>query len=339
MNNEMNEFDLRVEQKKDLRKAKKEFSRIGFGYLIFSGLSIVVSLVIQIAVLSANEEFYYSHLFLNLVTPVSMYLFALPVLIAFLRGVKPMPPEKRRIGFGEIVSYFAVGFGLMYIGAYMGNGLMAALSGVTGNDYTNGLDAVVNGNMWVTGFFVVVVAPIGEEFVFRKLLIDRTGKYGCFISALLSGVIFGLMHGNFYQFFYAAMLGFLLGYVYMNTGRIWLCIAIHSVINFFGSVFTTLMSDALAELLEMNYPTVEQMIDIFAEKWLWIVLMLLFNVVVYSSIACAIVLPLVFRNKLRFGRGEIDIPRSERFSTVFINVGMICMIVFYVIEITLSLMP
>ena len=83
MNNDINEFDLRVTSDIEMEKARKDFSRIGFGYLAFSGLALLVSLVIQVAVFSYSEEMYNSHLFLNLVTPVSMYLFALPALSVF----------------------------------------------------------------------------------------------------------------------------------------------------------------------------------------------------------------------------------------------------------------
>lgn len=339
MNNDINEFDLRVTSDIEQRRAKRDFSRVGFGFLLFSGIALLVSLIIQIAVYSFSEEIYNSHLFLNLVTPVSMYLFALPLLIALLRGVKPLPPEKRTVKFAEFMAYLAVGFGLMYIGAFAGNGVMAYLSRVTGNDYSNALEGVIDGNLWVTAFFVVVVAPIGEEFVFRKLLIDRVGRYGSFISAVLSGVIFGLMHGNLYQFFYAALLGFLLGYVYSSTGRLGYCITIHAVINFCGSIVSTLLSSALGDLLSAEEMTNEQMIELIAEKWPWFLLMLFFNLLVYASIACAIVLPLVFKRKLRFLKGDTQLTKKQLLSAAFVNAGAICMIIFYIAEIFLALIP
>ena len=339
MNNDVNEFDLRVASDIEQQKAKKDFSRIGFGYLVFSGVTLLVALVIQIAVYSYSEEIYNGHLFRNILTPVSMYLFALPLLIAVLRAVKPMPPKKRRISFAEFMAFLAVGFGLMYIGAFAGNGVMSYLSGVTGHDYSNALESVVDGNIWVTAFFVVIVAPIGEEFVFRKLLIDRTGKYGGFISALLSGVIFGLMHGNLYQFFYALLLGFLLGYVYSSTGRIGCCIAIHSVINFCGSIVSTLLNNALSDLLNATEITNEQMLEMIAEKWPWFLLMMVYNLLVYASIACAVILPLVFKRKIKLVKGITRLNKREILAAVFFNAGITCMIFFYVAELLLSLMP
>ena len=291
------------------------------------------------AVYSFSEEMYNSHLFLNLVTPVSMYLFALPVLIAILRSVKPAPPEKRSLKFAEFMVLVAIGFGLMYIGAFAGNGVMSYLSGITGYDYSNVLESVVDGNLWVTAIFVVVIAPIGEELVFRKLLIDRVGRYGGFISALLSGIIFGLMHGNLYQFFYAVLLGLLLGYVYSSTGRIGYCVAIHAVINFCGSIVSTLLTDALGDFLNATEMTNEQMLALAVEKWPWLLLMLAFNLLVYASIACAVILPLVFKRKIKISVGDTRLTKKEILSAMFFNAGITCMIVFYVAELMLALIP
>ena len=339
MNSKVNEFDLRVTSEIERKNAKKDFSRIGFGFVIFSGISVLVSLVIQIAVLSVSEDFYNSHLFRNLITPVSMYLFALPVLVAFFSGVKPMPPEKKKIRFPEFMAYVAVGFGLMYIGAFMGNGVMSWLSEYTGNDYSNALEEVVNGNLWVTALFVVIIAPIGEEFVFRKLLIDRTHKYGSFISAILSGLIFGLMHGNIYQFFYAALLGLLLGYIYSNTGNIKYCIAIHAIINFIGSVVSVLLTDALGDLINATEMTNEQLLEMIVEKWPWFILMMAFSLLVYASMGCAIILPLAFRRKIKLCQGDTMLSRKELLSVAFTSAGIICMVIFYVVEFMLTLLP
>lgn len=327
------------EPKFDEKSAKSVFSRIGFGYLIFSGISMIVSLVLQIVAMLVSEEFYQSHLFMNLVTPISMYLFALPLLIAFFRGVKPVPPRKKNIGFGEWVLYLIVGFGFMYIGALIGNYIMSTLSAIVGYDYRNGLETLVDGgSLWVTTIFAVIIAPIGEEIVFRKLLIDRTGKYGCFISALLSGLVFGLMHANLYQFFYAAALGFLLGYLYYTTGRIIYTIAIHAVINLFGSVVSSLLTRGLEDI-DMSALHGDALIEFFSEHALQLVFVSAYSAFTYAAMLAAIVLPIVFRKRLRFDKGEIEIPSRARTATVFLNVGMICLIVFYVFEMLLSLIP
>ena len=55
----------------------------------------------------------------------------------------------------------------------------------------------------LTAFFVMVLlAPALEEWIFRKLLVDRTIRYGEGTAIFLSGLMFGLFHGNLNQFVY-----------------------------------------------------------------------------------------------------------------------------------------
>ena len=55
-------------------------------------------------------------------------------------------------------------------------------------------------NMMVTFLYMVICAPILEEYIFRKLIVDRTVKYGQGVAIVLSGLMFGLFHGNLNQF-------------------------------------------------------------------------------------------------------------------------------------------
>ena len=46
----------------------------------------------------------------------------------------------------------------------------------------------------------VIIAPVMEELVFRKYLVDRLVPYGQKTAVVLSGLFFGLFHGNFISF-------------------------------------------------------------------------------------------------------------------------------------------
>jgi hypothetical protein len=231
----------------------------------------------------------------------------------------------------------------MYIGNYIGQGVMFGISWAVGYDYSNMLNSLVEGqSLWLTFIFMVIIAPVGEELVFRKLLIDRTQKYGGFVSVLLSGLIFGLMHGNFYQFFYAFALGLLLGYVYYSTGKIHLTIAIHAVINFVGSVVAKTLTDAINSMnvdIESGVATEEEMINFLLNHGLTVAFMLAFIFFVLVAMACAVILPIVLRKRLALGKGEIEIPRGKTGRVVFLNVGIIVMIAVYIFEFVLNLIP
>ena len=323
-------------------KIKKHFSRIGLGYALFSAIALIVSMVIAGIVYELFPDFYGTTLFRNMVTPVALYIFALPVLLIALSPCEPKAPEKKRMRFGEWMLFLIASFGFMYIGSIVGNTVMSALSELVGYDYGNMLESLIDeDSLLITALFTVVVAPIGEEIVFRKLIIDRTQKHGPVISIGLSALIFGLMHGNFYQFFYCVALGVILGYIYYVTGRLYLTIAIHAVVNFIGSVVSALLtpiSDAITSL-ETEDPMA--IIGIIMEQPIAAVGFAVFTLFVYASMICAVILPLAFRKKLvsRLSPAEVSIPRGKIVQTVILSGGIIAMLVVYLLEFGLNLIP
>lgn len=324
----------------DEENEKRHFSKLGLGYALFTAISFAVSLIIQIIVLLINPELYESTLFLNIVTPVSLYLFALPALLIVLSKCESKPPEKKRMSFGAFILFLITAFGFMYIGAIIGDSVMELISESVGYDYSNGLEGIIdNDKLWLTAIFTVVIAPIGEEFVFRKLIIDRTQKYGGFISIGLSGLVFGLMHGNLYQFFYCFLLGLLLGYIYYTTGKLYITIAIHAIVNFVGSIVTSLLAP-VSDALETVDPEDVDALTGFVTENVWAILgLLVFSLFIYAAMACAVIFPIVFRKKLRLGKGEVVIPWGKIVPIVILNSGMITMIILYLLEFGLNLLP
>lgn len=324
----------------DEEKEKRNFSKIGLGYALFTAISFAVSLVIQIIVYLINPEFYESTLFLNIVTPVSLYLFALPVLLIMLSKCEAKAPEKRKMSFGAFILFLITAFGFMYIGAIIGDSVMNTISDLVGYDYSNGLQNIIDyDNLWITAIFTVIVAPIGEEFVFRKLIIDRTQKYGGFVSIGLSGLMFGLMHGNLYQFFYCFALGLLLGYIYYSTGKLYITIAIHAIVNFVGSILTAYLTP-VSEALEAIDPNDMGAYLEFVEANIGPLLGLIaFGIFTYAAMACAVIFPIVFRKKLKLGHGEVFIPKNKIVPVVILNAGIITMMILYLLEFGLNLLP
>ena len=230
----------------------------------------------------------------------------------------------------------------MYIGSIIGNTVMSSLSELVGYDYSNALSSIIDDeNLIITIIFAVIIAPIGEEFVFRKLIIDRTQKYGPLISIGLSGLMFGIMHSNFYQFFYCFALGIILGYIYYTTGKLYLTIAIHAVVNFVGGVIPSLFTSIIDALLAADPEDPSAMLEIVMENPLTFVGLIIFELFVYAAMACAVIFPLVFRKKLK-GKllpGEVCIPRQKLIPTVILNGGVIAMFVVYLLEFGLNLLP
>ncbi len=249
------------------RELRRTFSRLGFSLLsLIIGLLVgqYAVLIVLSAIAPEALEAWWVDWVLSL---VPLYGFGLPLMLLSLVGVKKSPhntdciaggtlAEKPRFHLGHWMLLLVIAFSFMYIGGYVGSILMAVLSALTGVDYQNSLNTMVTDSpLWMVFFAICICAPLGEELIFRKLLIDRTRRFGDTVSILTSGLCFGLFHGNFFQFFYAAIVGMLLAYLYTRTGKYWLCVAMHAVINFTGSILVPRLStlfptDMTADLMD-----------------------------------------------------------------------------------------
>ena len=88
-------------------------------------------------------------------------------------------------------------------GNLIGQVILAVWNGATGNEAGGEVDEILLGSDYLISFLMIgIVAPFLEEFLFRKLLIDHTRRYGELVCIVTSGVLFGLFHGNFTQFFF-----------------------------------------------------------------------------------------------------------------------------------------
>ena len=82
---------------------------------------------------------------------------------------------------------------------------------------------------------VVIIGPICEEIVFRKLAMNRLMKsFSPTTAIIISALLFGILHGNFTQGINAVFIGIIIGYVYLKTGSLTVCIVSHVLNNLFS---------------------------------------------------------------------------------------------------------
>lgn len=76
---------------------------------------------------------------------------------------------------------------------------------------------------------IAVIAGVGEELVFRGLLMRKLwlGTKNIHVAIWVSGFIFAVIHFQFYGILPRMMLGVLFGYLYYWTGNLWVPIAAH----------------------------------------------------------------------------------------------------------------
>ncbi|MBR2467334.1 MAG: CPBP family intramembrane metalloprotease [Clostridia bacterium] len=255
---------------------------------------------------------------------VILYLICLPVFYLMIRKMEKRDLPKRRIGAVEFIGILAISQVLMLIGNYVGIFFNALIGSVIGRTATNTtVEMIQSSSIPLMLIFSVVLAPIFEELLMRKLLIDRLSKFGSGFALIVSSVAFGLFHGNFYQFFYATLLGFVLGYLYIRGGLKY-SVLLHMILNFMGSVLATLYNRAGAEILSA---TSQAEISPFSP-----LIVMLYSFLTYGLLLWGAVLLFVKfrRGELRFSAlddARMRIPKGSVGKSVFLNVGMIVFII------------
>ena len=321
----------------DERRAKKRFSRFFLSLFIFSLVSYAAVFATEfILILSLGidkaREISESSWYALVMNAFCMYVIALPVLYLIVRGMRSTVRAKEKIRFSELFKIFLVAEAFMTVGNFIGtylNLFIGSFIGSSPSDTTSEL--ILQSDMWLVILVAVIIGPIVEELIFRKLLMDKLGMYGDRLAIIVSAVSFGIFHGNFYQFFYAAMIGFVLAYLYSKTSNIWYPIALHMIINFLGSVIPMLLMDKLArfeELSEIVLNGTEITDEISAEF-----AQLSTVVGTYSLVNIAMTiagLVIFFKNRRRIfvsDRCEVLIPKERRANVIFANFGVISFLV------------
>ncbi|MBQ7343215.1 MAG: CPBP family intramembrane metalloprotease [Clostridia bacterium] len=236
------------------RKVRRLFSRVFLALFIYIIISQLLSSVIY-AVASFMMpyeqylEFAESSLWAIIISSGVQYLIAFPIFFLALIGTKKAEAKERsRLSVKDFIIFFFIGEALMLIGSIIGNLLNEMVGALTGNLPENSIATLIEEvPMWLIVVLMVVIGPIVEELICRKLIIDRLSAWGDHIAILFSAVAFGLLHANLYQFFYAALLGALLGYVYTRTRDVRYTILLHMLFNFMGSIVGLCVEGAINE--------------------------------------------------------------------------------------------
>lgn len=99
-------------------------------------------------------------------------------------------------------------------------------------DYAGVVDQLMGASPILVLIFVVIVAPIVEELIFRGVMMFKLEKQISFLGAnLLQGLVFGIYHMNWVQGVYGFILGLVLGYIAHKYNSIIVAIILHSIIN------------------------------------------------------------------------------------------------------------
>lgn len=299
-------------QEQDLTQARKRFSWMGFCLFFMVALVTLVQFAAAQLVVALFPAFLENVWGLWLVTFAPQYLIALPITVWMLRRVPGQRPQVHPLGAARGVKYFFICIFMMYGGNLIGTLITTLLGLLRETEVVNPLMSFVTGeNLLAQVLFLVVLAPLFEELLFRRMLIDRMRPYGGKTAVVLSAALFGLFHGNLSQFFYAFGLGLVFGYIYLNTGKLRNTIIAHMAINFMGSIFAPML--------------LERMTAEGEGAGIWNILLTGYSVFLVIGAVVGLILLCMNARSLRFPAGSLELPKGKRFRITCVNAGMILM--------------
>jgi len=333
---------MSAEQLKDTRK---HFSKLGLAYLL--GL-VVIRLVQWLAVVVLQQVapqllVSYESSFLCMMIP--MYLIGYPIMILLIRLVPAStePIEKKKMSVGKWICAFIMCYACLYLSNLVGV-LITSVIGIIKQGAVDNvvLDMTSNISMPTMILIMVIGAPIAEEIIFRKLLVDRVLPYGEGLAVFMSGIMFGLFHGNMNQFVYAFVLGAFLAFIYIRTRKIIYTIAIHMGINLLGSVVATfiLEKSGFMELYDKLLTTTDEaaLMELMINHAGGLAAYVIYACVLMLVVLLGIVLMVVKRKSFYLKPVEGALQKGQRFKAVFLNLGMILFSAYWVYEIIKQLL-
>ena len=337
-----------------MRTAKRDFNMLGLAFFVMTAVQYLLSNGLAYIGNRYFPDFAATEWFYWLSGSGVLYIFAMPAAALIMRAIpRRLAPatgeateKPRRMSGYEFFCAVVICIGLMEVGNLVGNTVNSFFAIFTGRSSLSGLDNIMFSSNPIVMFAVVVIlGPMLEELLFRKLIIDRISKYGASAAMLTSALIFGLCHGNLQQFFYAFAVGLFFAFIYLRTGSLRLTALLHMVVNFIGGFVPSMLmrwllnGDGYQRLLEMTnelqlagstaqLPT-EQLIEYMKTFMPLITPMMLILAWSFSLIGVAFVgMYLFFSERRKFTLSpcppaETVIPKERRGEVIFLNVGMI----------------
>ena len=298
-------------------ETRKVFSRLGFA-LTFSILSVNVVQLIVAGFMSAVDPNLLMTDWANFfLIAVSFYLIGFPL---FCWMVKDLPSVSmdgvQKLKLFNLIEYGCIAYTLAYVFNLFTLLLMAAIESLKGNFITNVGENLVVGTSSI-GLFIcgVILSPIIEEILFRKILIDKIKLYGDKVAILVSAVTFGVYHGNLSQVFYATALGAIFAYVTLKTNRVQYAIILHIFINGMSAVIMPAILGDGTEVIRIA----------------------LAIGVVFTILVVGIVGLIKLMKKINLNSGTYYIHRHRLVQTIFGNGGMIGYLVISFVVIILTI--
>lgn len=289
-------------------ETRKVFSRLGFA-LTFSILSVNVVQLIVAGFMSAVDPNLLMTDWANFfLIAVSFYLIGFPLAYCMMKKIPvAVSQEKKRLTLWQLVEYGLISYAVMILLNFLTTFLLSFIELFKTESIVNPVQQVIlTGSPWLSLLCIVVLSPIIEELLFRKILLDRVRIYGDKVAIIFTAIAFGFYHGNLSQLFYAVGLGIILAYIVLKTNQLKYSIGIHMFVNAMGSLILPMLIGDGSDLLRAQIA----------------------SVIVVILITFGTTLIIKNRKKVELVQGDLTIPESKLMQLVWLNHGVFAYLLF-----------
>lgn len=222
---------------------RKVISRVSLLYCGLLVATLALQSVCSVLIHAAFPAFEQSSWYLWVVSYVPLYGVAFPLFLLLARRLAPHgpAPTPRPLALRSQGRILILAFGAMYTGSLVTSLVMLGVGALRGSPVQNPTAVMQeNSNVWANLIFGCILAPVGEEIMFRKTLYEKIGLYGERVYILVGAGLFALFHANFSQMLYAYLAGMVFCFAYSRTGELLYTIGIHILVNLVGMVILPL---------------------------------------------------------------------------------------------------
>lgn len=327
----------------EIKRSRKDFTKLGlvmfFGTLIIYGVQILSSIIVKnIPAIYDNADLYF------LCNMLPTYIIAYPAIFLMFK-IMPVQisQEKKHMKVSHILIAFLICYAGTYLTNLVGNIITAIIGAIKQSEVENVMASLTSQiSPWVNFLVVVIAAPVMEELLFRKFIIDRISHYGEGVAIVVSGLMFGLFHGNLNQFVYAFLIGVLFGFIYIKTRQIKYTIILHMIVNFLGGFVSSVLLEVsnYYELMNLLGEEInpDLLMEFMKDNALGLMAFMVYSMLLTGFVVAGIVLFFINKRKFTLLEGEVKLEKGQRFKTIILNVGMILYCLFWIVMIILQLL-
>lgn len=250
-----------------------------------------------------------------------------PLAALLLRRLPAAAPEKGSIRARHFFAFLPILYLCSYVGSQLSQWFIALLADAFGLQMGSALGTLLLTHPLVMVFILLLAAPLCEEWFFRKLLLDRACIYGEKLAIFVSALLFACYHTSVYQFFYAFLVGLILGYLYLRTGKLWVTVLMHAVFNLLCSILPYVMLRFGIFAAFMEAETMDEQIAVITENPVGVAVACVYGFICLGLLIGGCLLLGKYRKKVFFKPAACPLPPDTEGAAAFVNVGMLLCII------------